>query len=84
MKNETLEGKLVFKLLNKGSKSEYEGPVLEYVKEDKLQSIVIRYLGDNPFEHSKLVPYDGKYVQVKGNHHTSLFIINSIKEINKP
>lgn len=83
MKTETLEGKVIFKLMNKGSKSEHISPVLEYIKDDKEQNINLLYRNDNPFENKNLVPYDGKYVQVRGELILERFIVDSVKEIEK-
>ncbi|MBI5065183.1 hypothetical protein HZA97_03000 [Candidatus Woesearchaeota archaeon] len=84
MKTETLEGKVIFDLRNKGSKNEHLGPVLQYIKDDKAQNVALLYRNDNPFENKQLVPYDGKYVQVKGELILERFIVDSIKEIEQP
>ena len=60
----TFVGKLVSRLIGKGSKFEHEGHVL--VHDDGSESL-ITLVGDNPFEQNELKPYQGYRVLVHGN-----------------
>ena len=74
-----LQGTVVFRMANLGSKSELGSPYLS-VEDGKL--VKIRVVGQNPFENTLLKEYEGKYVEVEGEYNdTRTFMITEIREI---
>lgn len=74
-----LHGTIVFLPNNVGSKSEACVPYLYMNKDEKVQIIKE---GDNPFENSSLIKYDGTQVQIKGVFQNKIFKVFEI-EINR-
>ena len=75
-KTETLAGTVVFLDANQGSKSEGMFPYL-YVSKDEKIKLLLR--GDNPFENTGLLPYDGKPVEIVGaRKRNGTFVIEQI------
>ncbi len=73
------QGVVVFKLSNVKSKSESVKPYL-YLGNSKF--IRIYFEGDNPFQNSKLKPFDGLTVCVEGTmDENDILIANSVKKL---
>ena len=84
-KNETnlicLQGIVVFMPFDVGSKSETLAPIL-YLNRDK--KIRLYKKGDNPFENSTFIDYDGKSVETQGELvGENKLKVHSIRIINK-
>ncbi|MBQ7650954.1 MAG: hypothetical protein IJS15_08340 [Victivallales bacterium] len=78
---EKLSGTVVFLLENQGSKSEGVLPFLYANKEEKIKLFL---KGDNPFENTGLLPYDGKAVEVVGmKKRNGTFVIEQILDGKK-
>lgn len=76
--NQVLEGTVIFKLANEGSKSESKLPFLQ-VLEDGLEKEIPLYLkNSNPFENNKLKEYEGKSVKIEGYEKNGTFVISQI------
>ena len=71
-----MQGVIVFKLANVGSKSESLASYL-YVGEGKFERV--RLLGANPFAKNELFNYDGKRVTCEGEYNDDdVFMITKI------
>ena len=78
--NETEQraGTVVFLQANPDSKSEGVFPFL-YVSKDEIVKLFFK--GDNPFENTGLLPYDGKRVELKGRKkRNGTFVVEQISE----
>ena len=74
-----MEGVIIFKLDNVGSKSEMLAPYL-YLGEGKFERV--QMLGVNPFFKNPLFDYDGKRVSVEGEYNDDdVFMITSVKPL---
>ena len=74
------KGKVVFEVANVGSKSEGTHPFL--IMEDG-KKVKLGLLGDNPFMHTKLKPYNQKDVVVEGEFNDNgKFVATSIQVFN--
>jgi hypothetical protein len=75
-----MEGVLVFKQANVGSKSEMLAPYL-YVGEGKFERV--KMLGENPFMPSTLNEYDGLRVKVSGEYNDDgVLMIETVERID--
>ena len=71
-----LEGVIIFKQANVGSKSETLAPYL-YMGEGKFERV--KMLGENPFMRSKLYDFDGLRVKLDGAYNDDgVFMIESV------
>ena len=78
--NETEQraGTVVFLQANPDSKSEGVFPFL-YVSKDEIVKLFFK--GDNPFENTGLLPYDGKRVELTGRKkRNGTFVVEQISE----
>ena len=75
-----IKGTVIFKLTNKGTKSESEQPFLR-VQEGVEFRIMAK--GDNPFMHDILRPYENRDVEIDGRfNERRIFIATDIKELD--
>jgi len=75
-----IKGTVIFKLTNKGTKSESEQPFLR-VQEGVEFRIMAK--GDNPFMHDILRPYENRDVEIDGRfNERRIFIVTDIKELD--
>ena len=73
-----IKGTVIFQMANVGSKSEGNHPFLR-LEDGKM--VKLGYLGDNPFTHATLRPYDLKKVVLEGEYNENgKFIATSIAE----
>ena len=73
-----LKGTIVFLPFAAGSKSESVRPQL-YVSKDEI--IKVMKTGDNPFENSSLIAFDGHYVRTRGHYGMGkTFLIEEIED----
>lgn len=71
----TLQGTVIFKLMNEGSKSEGNFPFLKIDDE----SIIAIYLeNSNPFENNNLKEFEGKEITAEGTMKYGVFHISKI------
>lgn len=73
-----LQGIVVFRRSDNGSKSEHLKPFL-LTKDNSTISLYKK--DDNPFENDSLKKFKGAYVQVVGHFHNNIFVISDITEI---
>lgn len=72
-----IEGVIIFKLANVGSKSETLASYL-YMGEGKFERV--KMLGENPFTKSKLHDYDGQRVKLIGSYNDDgVFMVEGIE-----
>ena len=72
-----IEGVIIFKQANVGSKSETLAPYL-YMGAGKFERV--KMLGENPFVKSKLHDFDGKHVCLTGSYNDDgVFMVEGIE-----
>ncbi|SHK66640.1 hypothetical protein [Fibrobacter sp. UWB12] len=75
---EILQGTVIFRQNDCGSKSERVKPFL-YCNKDMIVPLFKK--GDNPFENNILQEYDGKQVEIIGEVRNDVFEITNIKKV---
>lgn len=71
----TLQGIVIFKLINAGSKSEGNFP---FIKIDDESIIAIYLENSNPFENNNLKEFEGKEITAEGTMKDGVFHISKI------
>lgn len=74
-----IEGIIVFKQSNVGSKSQGTFP---YLSTEQGELIKVRMLNENPFEHNTLQKYEGKSVALEGEFNDNgTFLVTELHEL---